>query len=201
MEFITKVLYWISTGLMIPVVLFLILFFIRGVVLIGGFYGDYMLRLKQKKAFDEVFDNANALNISELIGDNEICKKARVGEYIQKMINNSKSKAHSEKLLADFEIIIDKELGLSKTLSKMGPMLGLMGTLIPMGPALVGLASGDTASMASNMQVAFSTTVVGILVGAIGVITNQVKKRWLISDLNNIEFIFELLKENRHNEA
>ena len=39
-------------------------------------------------------------------------------------------------------------------------MLGLMGTLIPMGPALVGLSTGDIASMAYNMQVAFATTAV-----------------------------------------
>ena len=30
-----------------------------------------------------------------------------------------------------------------------------------MGPALVGLSTGDIASMAYNMQVAFATTVVG----------------------------------------
>ena len=36
-----------------------------------------------------------------------------------------------------------------------------MGTLIPMGPALVELSTGDIGSMAYNMQVAFSATVVG----------------------------------------
>ena len=55
----------------------------------------------------------------------------------------------------------------------MGPVLGLMGTLIPMGPALVGLSSGDIASMAYNMQVAFATTVVGLVIGAIGTLTGS----------------------------
>ena len=58
-------------------------------------------------------------------------------------------------------------------------MLGLMGTLIPMGPALVGLASGDIVSMAYNMQVAFATTVVGMAVAAVGLAILQVNKRFL----------------------
>ena len=77
----------------------------------------------------------------------------------------------------------------------MGPILGLMGTLIPMGPALVGLASGDIASMAYNMQVAFATTVVGLLVSAVGLITRQVKERWLIRDITALEYLAEITKQ------
>ena len=99
-----------------------------------------------------------------------------------------------DKILGDYEIVADKELGQSKILVKIGPMLGLMGTLIPMGPALVGLATGDISSMASNMQVAFATTVVGIIIGAIGFITLQVKQRWVASDMNLLEYVVESIK-------
>ena len=101
-----------------------------------------------------------------------------------------------QRLLAEFEIDADKDLAISTTLSKMGPMLGLMGTLIPMGPALVGLSTGDIASMAYNMQVAFATTVVGLFAAAIGFITQQVKQRWYLQDLARLEFIDGLLNEN-----
>ena len=82
-----------------------------------------------------------------------------------------------------------------KTLAKIGPILGLMGTLIPMGPALVGLASGDMASLAQNMQVAFATTVVGLLVGAIGFFCNQIKTRWYASDLSDLEYVYAVIKD------
>lgn len=75
----------------------------------------------------------------------------------------------------------------------MGPVLGLMGTLIPMGPALVGLSTGDIASMAYNMQVAFATTVVGLFSSAIGFITQQVKQRWYMQDLNRLEYVSEVM--------
>lgn len=77
----------------------------------------------------------------------------------------------------------------------MGPMLGLMGTLIPMGPALVGLSTGDISSMAYNMQVTFATTVVGLFAAAVGFITQQVKQRWYLQDMTNLEFLSNLFNE------
>jgi biopolymer transport protein ExbB/TolQ len=115
--------------------------------------------------------------------------------YIHRMLEVRNSRPHVERLLADFEIAADKDLAISKTLTKMGPMLGLMGTLIPMGPALVGLSAGDISSMAYNMQVAFATTVVGLFASAIGFITQQVKQRWYLQDMTNLEFLAEIMKE------
>ena len=115
--------------------------------------------------------------------------------YIHRMLEVRNSRPHVERLLADFEIAADKDLAISKTLTKMGPMLGLMGTLIPMGPALVGLSAGDISSMAYNMQVAFATTVVGLFASAIGFITQQVKLRWYLQDMTNLEFLAEIMKE------
>ena len=74
-------------------------------------------------------------------------------------------------------------------------MPGLMGTLIPMGPALVGLSTGDIASMAYNMQVAFATTVVGLVVSAIGFLTQQVKQRWAVKNLTILEYLVDVVKQ------
>ena len=68
-------------------------------------------------------------------------------------------------------------------------MLGLMGTLIPMGPALVGLAVGDISSMSYNMQVAFATTVIGMLVAGVGLISLQLNQRYYAACFNDLEFI------------
>ncbi|MDE6160688.1 MAG: MotA/TolQ/ExbB proton channel family protein, partial [Muribaculaceae bacterium] len=69
------------------------------------------------------------------------------------------------------------------------------GTLIPMGPALVGLAAGDIASMAYNMQVAFATTVVGLTISAIGFLTQQAKERVSMRILSILEFIAKNAEE------
>ena len=79
----------------------------------------------------------------------------------------------------------------------MGPMLGLMGTLIPMGPALVGLTAGDMETMAYNMQIAFATTVVGLFSAAIGFVTKQVGQRWIDQDTNNLQYVCDLIGETK----
>ena len=109
------------------------------------------------------------------------------------MIMSRDNKAEVKRLLSEFEIEADKDLGVSKILTKLGPMMGLMGTLIPMGPALAGLASGDIESMARNMQVAFSTTVTGLVAAAIGYVTQQVKQRWYLQDMTNLEYLSEII--------
>ena len=68
-----------------------------------------------------------------------------------------------------------------------------------MGPALVGLASGDIASMAYNMQVAFATTVVGLVVSAIGFLTQQAKERWALRNLTMLEYLADIVREQPKN--
>ena len=48
------------------------------------------------------------------------------------------------KALADFDFDAQKRLGRTRMLVRAGPALGLMGTLIPLSPALTGLANGNT---------------------------------------------------------
>ena len=119
----------------------------------------------------------------------------RIFAYMKKLVDNRQSKAQVNRILDQYAQFVEKDLSLPSTLLKMGPMLGLMGTLIPMGPALVGLSTGDIASMAYNMQVAFATTVVGLFSAAIGFVTKQTKNRWYTEDMSNLEFMADLLEE------
>ncbi len=197
MNYISDILYWISTGLLVPVIVLLIILFCRSLLLIGSFFGQYLAIRKTEALLREEFDGLTFDKLSELSDRLPQKSTAPVIGYIRRMLAAKDSPAHLQRLLADFEIAADKDLAISKTLTKMGPMLGLMGTLIPMGPALVGLSTGDIASMAYNMQVAFATTVVGLFAAAIGFITQQVKQRWYLQDMTNLEFLSALLNENR----
>ena len=160
MNYISDILYWISTGLLVPVIVLLIILFGRSVLLLGNFFGQYLAIRKTDALLRKELDALTPETVSELGGHLSKKNNSLVVTYIHRIIEMKDSPAHVQRLLADFEIAADKDLAISKTLTKMGPMLGLMGTLIPMGPALVGLSTGDIASMAYNMQVAFATTVV-----------------------------------------
>lgn len=197
MDIVTKLMYWISTGLLIPVVVLLVIFFIRALILLGSFYSSFKAKLEQNNVIQNEFDTINGENIIEKLNNISFKKTSLLSLYIDKLKKNSASHIHCERVINNFETACQKEMSLSQSLSKLGPILGLMGTLIPMGPALTGLASGDIASMASNMQVAFATTVIGLVIGAIGFITLQIKKRWYNNDINNLEFLAEIMKQRQ----
>ena len=197
MNFISDILYWISTGLLVPVIVLLIILFCRALLLAGSFYGQYMSIRKTEALLRNELGKLTSETVGEL--NSKLPEKSRslVIMYMRQVLDARDTPAQVQRLLANFEIAADKDLAISKTLIKLGPTLGLMGTLIPMGPALAGLASGDIASMAYNMQIAFATTVVGLVAGAVGFLTQQVKQRWYLQDMTNLEFIAELLNENR----
>lgn len=196
MNTISNILYWISTGLLVPVIVLLIFFFVRALILIGAFFGQY---LNQKRTATKLYDrikNLTPATLPEFTASLPETPASITMAYAKKIIGERGNNAKIELLLAEYEIEADKNIATSKVLTKMGPILGLMGTLIPMGPALVGLASGDIASMAYNMQVAFATTVVGLVVSGIGFLTQQVKERWAISNLTILEYLADVVKQS-----
>ena len=197
MNFISDILYWISTGLLVPVIVLLIILFCRAILLAGSFYGQYLSIRKTETLLRNELSKLTPDTVEELSSKLPENSRSLVITYMRQVLDTRDTPAQVQRLLANFESAADKDLAISKTLTKLGPILGLMGTLIPMGPALAGLASGDIASMAYNMQIAFATTVVGLVAGAVGFLTQQVKQRWYLQDMTNLEFISELLNDKR----
>lgn len=197
MNTISDIMFWISTGLLVPVVVLLIGLFFRALILVGSFFGQYAAIRKTDALLREELEKLTPATVGELAVKLPAKSNSLVVGYMLQLLEEGSGEARTRRLLANFEIAADKDLAVSKTLTKLGPILGLMGTLIPMGPALVGLSTGDIASMAYNMQVAFATTVIGLFAGAIGFLTQQVKQRWYLQDMTNLEFVAEVWAEKQ----
>ncbi|CAK7002476.1 MAG: hypothetical protein PARBA_00090 [Parabacteroides sp.] len=194
MEQVSNLLFWISSGLLVPVIVGLLFFFAKSIIMLGSFVNQYIQRAKQDKQLRmrmAGLDSSSIRNFSEELND----EPDNLFNNTARSILSVSSTATANRILSEYEIIADAELGKYKVLVKFGPILGLMGTLIPMGPALAGLSTGDISSMAYNMQVAFATTVLGLFSGAVGFILLQVKQRWFTSDLVYLDFLSELQKE------
>jgi len=198
MKYVSNVLFWISNGLLVPVIVGLLYFFVNSILLLGIFFNQYLTYSKQTKLLKKTLDSLRADDMEKLTVEAGKLPQSNFTGFLCNIIE-APSKAYSNRLLADYEVRADAELGKYKLLTKFGPILGLMGTLIPMGPALAGLATGDVASMAYNMQIAFATTVVGLFVGAIGYVLLQIKQRWFVADLADLEFIADLKEQNTSN--
>jgi biopolymer transport protein ExbB/TolQ len=93
------------------------------------------------------------------------------------------------KALADFDLRSLRKLERSRMLVRFGPALGLMGTLIPLSPALDGLAKGDVTQLSENLRVAFSVTVIGLLIGAVAFAISLVRDRLYAQDLSDLEYV------------
>jgi biopolymer transport protein ExbB/TolQ len=79
----------------------------------------------------------------------------------------------------------------SRLLVKVGPSLGLLGTLIPMGTALAALATGNLDAMAGQMVVAFTTTIVGLACGTAAYVIFTVRQHWVTETVREQRFIAE----------
>lgn len=195
MEVISKVLFWVANSLLIPDIIILLFLFARSLLLIGSFYNQFMVKRKNDKLLNAKIKNLSYDMLGELKDNLPEKDNSLFTRYLRDLLTTPASEAYSDFLISNFENEAEKDSSLSKLLAKMGPVLGLIGTLIAMSPALVGLSTGDISGMAYNMQVVFATTVVGLVVSAVGLVTLQFKQRWYAKDVNNLDYVSRILTE------
>lgn len=134
MNYISDILYWISTGLLVPVIVLLIILFCRAILLAGSFYGQYLSIRKTEALLRNELGKLTPDTVGELSSKLPEKSRSLVIMYMRQILDARDTPAQVQRLLANFEIAADKDLAISKTLTKLGPILGLMGTLIPMAP-------------------------------------------------------------------
>lgn len=84
------------------------------------------------------------------------------------------------------ELHLLRRLEVLRVVSRIAPMLGLVATMIPMGPALVAVSQGDTGGIAENLVIAFSAVIIALLTAAIAYTVLSVRRRWLLEELDGL---------------
>ena len=194
-DLLTSALNVVSQSLQIPVIIFLLLFALYAVITVGGLISEYSSRKKVpvKLIKDLIFLISRSKDESEM---ESIIKTAQIPKNQKRVLVNiarsgelkkDSREALAEKLIENEEDIIEKKLQTTDIITKIGPTLGLMGTLIPMGPGLAALGSGDVTTLSNAIIVAFDTTVVGIGAGAVAYFVSKVRRRWYEQYLSNLD--------------
>ncbi|WP_458454133.1 MotA/TolQ/ExbB proton channel family protein [Methanobrevibacter sp.] len=200
-EIVTSVLNMISQSLQIPVIIFLVIFAIFAVITLGGLVAEYTSR--RKISIDSlekiIYSISNAGSLDEI---KNIIKNARIHES-QKVVlikilranslSNDTRHTLARKLIEAEENKFGKTLEKTDIVTRIGPTLGLMGTLIPMGPGLAALGAGDVNTLANAIIVAFDTTVVGIGSGAVAYFVSKVRRRWYEEYLSDLDALADTL--------
>ena len=189
MDNISQLLFLVSDSLLIPDIIVLLVLFVRALFLVGSFYNQYITKYKNERQLRPILneltpERMEALQAALPEKDNSLYIK-----YLRAILARPADDTYADYMITKFEHDADKDGVTSKLLAKVGPVLGLIGTLIAMSPALTGLSQGDISKMASNMQVVFATTVVGLVVSLVGLVTLQFKQRWYAKEVNQLDYI------------
>lgn len=126
---------------------------------------------------EEPFLNRQKLAFSKLLGTADLPEEARI--------------AAAKRMLEAEEDYYRRIVRITDTVAKLGPMFGLLGTLIPLGPGIVALGQGDTATLSQSMSVAFDTTIAGLIAAAVCSVISAIRKRWYAADLSDVETVME----------
>lgn len=189
MDNISQILFLVSDSLLIPDIIVLLVLFVRALFLVGSFYNQYITKYKNERQLRSILNQLTPERMEELQAalpekDNSLYIK-----YLRAILARPADDTYADYMITNFENEAEKDVVTSKLLAKVGPVLGLIGTLIAMSPALTGLSQGDISKMASNMQVVFATTVVGLVVSLVGLVTLQFKQRWYAKEVNQLDYI------------
>lgn len=168
-------LYVISSALFYPVVAGLVLLTFWIVISFGGFLREYLERRH---------GGSSALGRYKKVLET----KASLSDVMD---------IELERFLQSAELALIKSLDKIRFAIRVGPALGLMGTLIPMGIALSALAQGDMPKMAGSMVTAFTTTVVGLACGMAAYLMSLVREKWVRADMREMEYMTELMLRTR----
>ena len=130
--------------------------------------------------------------------DSDSLPVVRCREELAKLLEHDPGEAEVQnflrKRIQKSLAVLDKYLIVTRTC----PALGLIGTLIPMGTALAGLGQGDFSVMTSELVLAYTTTVVGLLTGSLAFLIYTVRRRYVENDIREMEFLTEKLYHEVH---
>ncbi|MBV6519634.1 MAG: hypothetical protein DCC43_12740 [Candidatus Brocadia sp.] len=196
----------ISSAMLYPVMILLIIFFIWMIIIVGGFVSEYAERRglggrRDPKEFVGYFTESSPLQIQKIQG---MPRYFRV--YVDELVNELRMGDHGKEIRVEY-LLQSKEQEMTRSLDKLrlmiraGPTLGLMGTIIPMGPALSALSHGDLEKLSSNIIIAFTTTVVGLAIGIVAYFLSMMKNRWIHEDIKNLEYFTEYIMKDKESFA
>jgi biopolymer transport protein ExbB/TolQ len=129
-----------------------------------------------------------------------VARSAAMADALAFIVEHARSDGNDyelNKALADFDFDSRRRLDRTRLLVRAGPALGLMGTLIPLSPALTGLAKGNTTTLSNDLRLAFSVTVVGLLIGAVAFGLSLSRDRMYGQDLSDLEYVAAALSDPR----
>lgn len=194
----------VSQILLVPVIIILLIFVLYAVASLGGLIYEYNSRRKTRTDFGQIENiilSISSGNSDELIREIDTSKMpSRHKEILLKLVKTSNLSPDARELMArkmieNEEVMVAKRLEKTDIIAKIGPAVGLMGTLIPLGPGLAALGAGNIQELANHLILAFDAAILGMASAALGFTISKIRRRWYEEELSNLEGMAESVLE------
>ena len=197
---VNSIMRQIVTMLDVPVKAVLIVMLVISLVMVGGLIAEWLQRryltVKAASVIDAIKKGDND-TVTIIKNSSLLAKQKRL--LLELTIHNSLTDEMKENfassLLDNYSQNLDWVVKKSDLIIKLGPTFGLLGTLIPLGPGIIALAQGDTATLSYSLLAAFDTTVIGLIAASICTVISMIRRRWYAKDKIMLTLIMEAVLE------
>lgn len=199
-----KILRSIASAMELPVVIGLILFIAFTLFSIGWWAVEYFrerrhMRVTLPALLDELRAAENgAAEIIEKSGLLRLQKDALLELTKHPEFDAAMRESLGANLLEREQSHYDGILKCTDLVSKLAPMLGLMGTLIPLGPGIMALGQGDTYTLSVSLLTAFDTTIAGLIAAAFCLVISTVRRRRYAGYMADLETLMDCVLEGEN---
>jgi biopolymer transport protein ExbB/TolQ len=186
---IVEILFTVAGVLLAPILVLLALMSAGVLWMLGGLLGEALDRRRGRADWKRLLADLKEV---EEFSEDRLPEQAGVPARFREIVRLAgRSRVGARKALDDMELAMSRRLSALSFATRVGPMLGLIGTLLPLGPALRGLASDDLATLAGDLEIAFTSTVFGLLVGGLAYAAGIVRRNWYDQDVADLEFVLD----------
>ena len=199
-----KILRAIASAMELPVVIGLILFIAFTLFSIGWWAVEYFReRRHMQVSLPALLDQLRAAEggVAETIEKSGLLRRQK-DALLELTKHPNFDAAMRESLGANLlereQSHYDGILKCTDLVSKLAPMLGLMGTLIPLGPGIMALGQGDTYTLSVSLLTAFDTTIAGLIAAAFCLVISTVRRRWYSGYMADLETLMDCVLEREN---
>ena len=198
------VMHTLSSALEAPVIVILIALVVVMTVVLGMFIAELFtehryFRLSLPELVDDLKTEPNPAEVIRASGMLGRQKNSLLDLMNHPLASDAERESLAVNIVAQEQAVFDGRVKVTDLISKVAPMLGLMGTLIPLGPGIVSIGSGDTGMLSESLLVAFDTTVLGLIVAVLALCVSTVRKSWYTKYMAAFESATECVLELANN--
>jgi len=196
-DILTRTLLLISNALLVPVIIALFGMLLWTLLLGGGFIREWFERrkivplmaralvgLRQHRPFAQAWASLEA------------APSGLPRRFFSYVAGGNADEDVVEQAISLLENDVAAALGRHSFITRISPILGLMGTLIPLGPALSGLAQGNIQALSGNLIVAFTATVIGLFISGLSYGMGLTRRIWYARDMTTLEFLASAIQSH-----